>query len=130
MAEHRAVVIWSRNGAAFTDQRYSRLHRWLFDGGVEVAASASPHVVPAPLSVEQAVDPEEAFVASVSSCHMLWFLSIAAQRGYIVESYRDDAVGILEPDESGRRLISLPRISDEPFGYSLGIGQPCCGQFP
>lgn len=112
MAEHRAVVIWSRNGAAFTDQRYSRLHRWLFDGGVEVAASASPHVVPAPLSVEQAVDPEEAFVASVSSCHMLWFLSIAAQRGYIVESYRDDAVGILEPDESGR--LAITRVTLHP----------------
>jgi len=72
MGEYRAVVVWSRDGAVFTDNRYSRAHRWLFDGGVEVPASSSPQVVPLPLSVAAAVDPEEAFVASLSSCHMLW----------------------------------------------------------
>jgi organic hydroperoxide reductase OsmC/OhrA len=95
MAEYRSVVVWDRGNAVFTDNRYSRGHRWQFDGGVEVPASSSPQVVPVPLSVAAAVDPEEAFVASLSSCHMLWFLSIAAGRGWIVDGYRDEAVGVL-----------------------------------
>lgn len=106
MAEYKAVVEWSRDGAAFTDNRYSRGHHWLFDGGVAVPASASPHVVPLPLSVAAAVDPEEAFVASLSSCHMLWFLSIAAQRGFVVESYRDEAVGMLGKDGAGKLMMT------------------------
>jgi len=101
MSEYTVVVEWSRNGAVFTDNRYSRGHRWRFAGGIEVPASASPHVVPLPLSVATAVDPEEAFVASLSSCHMLFFLSIAAKRGFLVESYRDEAVGTLAKDASG-----------------------------
>lgn len=114
MEQYRATVSWQRNGAAFTDQRYSRGHRWRFDGGVEVPASASPQVVPLPMSVEAAVDPEEAFVASLSSCHMLWFLAIAAQRRYVVESYDDDAVGLMEKDAEGRmavtRVTLRPRV--------------------
>ena len=106
MAEYTSVIVWDRNGAAFVDNRYSRAHRWLFDGGVEVPASASPHVVPVPLAVAAAVDPEEAFVASLSSCHMLWFLSIAAQRRFIVDSYRDEAVGILTKDASGKMAMT------------------------
>ena len=106
MAEYKAVVEWSRDGAAFTDNRYSRGHRWLFDGGVEVPASASPHVVPLPMSVAAAVDPEEAFVASLSSCHMLWFLSLAAGRGFVVESYRDEAVGVLGKDGAGKPAMT------------------------
>src|SRR2546422_10694175 len=106
MAEYKSVVQWSRDGAAFTDNRYSRGHRWLFDGGVEVPASSSPEVVPLPLSVAAAVDPEEAFVASLSSCHMLWFLSIAAKRGYLVENYRDEAVGGVAKDASGKQAVS------------------------
>jgi organic hydroperoxide reductase OsmC/OhrA len=93
MGQYTAVVLWERNGAAFTDNRYSRGHRWRFDGGIEVPASSSPLSVPVPLSVAEAVDPEEAFVASLSSCHMLWFLSIAAKRGFLIERYRDEAVG-------------------------------------
>ena len=81
MSEYKTIVLWSRDGAIFTDNRYSRGHRWLFDGGIEVPASSSPHVVPLPLSVAAAVDPEEAFVASLSSCHMLSGLYIAAKRG-------------------------------------------------
>ena len=73
MAEYKSVVVWNREGAVFADNRYSRGHRWLFDGGIEVPASSSPHVVPLPLSVAEAVDPEEAFVVSLSSCHMLFF---------------------------------------------------------
>src|SRR5262250_1581582 len=102
MAEYKAVVAWDRNGAVFTDSKYSRGHRWIFDGGVEVPASASPHVVPLPHSVAAAVDPEEAFVASLSSCHMLWFLFLAAKRGFVVESYRDEAAGVLAKDSAGK----------------------------
>ena len=112
MAEYRALITWSRNGAAFVDNRYSRGHRWQFDGGIEVPASASPHIVPAPLSVAAAVDPEEAFVASLSSCHMLWFLSIAAARGFLVESYRDDALGLISKDETG--ALAITRVTLRP----------------
>ena len=112
MTEYTSVVIWSRDGAAFLDNRYSRGHRWLFDGGVEVPASASPHVVPLPLSVAAAVDPEEAFVVSLSSCHMLWFLSIAAKRGFLVESYRDEALGTLAKDGDGK--LAMTRVTLRP----------------
>jgi organic hydroperoxide reductase OsmC/OhrA len=112
MAEYRARVEWSRGGAVFTDNRYSRAHRWLFDGGTEVPASSSPHVVPLPMSVEAAVDPEEAFVASLASCHMLWFLSLAAKRGFVVESYRDEAIGMLEKDTSGK--LAMTRVTLRP----------------
>ena len=95
MTEHTAQVEWRREGAGFTDGRYNRGHVWRFDGGIEVPASASPHIVRPPMSVPEAVDPEEAFVASLSSCHMPWFLSIAGGRGFVVEHYRDDAPGAL-----------------------------------
>jgi len=95
MSQYTAVITWERNGAVFTDNRYSRAHRWNFDGGIELPASASPHVVPLPLSVAEAVDPEEAFVVALASCHMLWFLSIAAKQGFVVESYRDEATGVM-----------------------------------
>lgn len=112
MASYRAVVEWHRDGARFTDNRYSRGHRWRFDGGVEVPASSSPQVVPVPLSVEAAVDPEEAFVVSLSSCHMLWFLSIAARRGYLVERYVDEATGVMEKDAAGR--LAMTRVTLHP----------------
>lgn len=102
---YTATVAWERNGAVFTDRRYSRAHRWEFDGGVEVPASASPHSVPLPLSLAEAVDPEEAFVASVASCHMLWFLAIAARHGHVVDSYRDAASATMGPDAEGRVAI-------------------------
>ena len=113
LAEHKSIVVWSRNGALFSDNRYSRGHRWLFDGGVEVAASSSPHVVPLPLSVAAAVDPEEAFVASLSSCHMLGFLSIAAKRGFVVDSYRDVAVGQIARNLDGKLAITLVMLHPE-----------------
>src|SRR5512147_2820667 len=106
MSLYTAVIAWERSGAVFTDNRYSRGHRWLFDGGVEVPASSSPHVVPLPLSIEAAVDPEEAFVASLASCHMLWFLSIAAERGFVVDTYRDEAVGVLGKNASGKLMMT------------------------
>lgn len=122
MSEYKAVVAWQRDGAKFTDNRYSRGHRWIFDGGVEVPASASPHVVPPPLSVEAAVDPEEALVASLSSCHMLFFLAFAAKRGFTVESYRDEAVGILEKNAEGR--VAITRVTLRPDARFGGEKQP------
>jgi organic hydroperoxide reductase OsmC/OhrA len=107
MGEYTAAIQWKRSGATFTDNRYSRKHLWRFDGGIEVPASSSPHVVPLPMSVVAAVDPEEAFVASLSSCHMLWFLSIAAKRGFVVEDYRDEAVGVMAKNSSGRMAMML-----------------------
>jgi organic hydroperoxide reductase OsmC/OhrA len=106
MGEYRSVVVWNRNGAVFTDNRYSRGHLWQFDGGIEVPGSASPHVVPKPLSVAEAVDPEEAFVVSLSSCHMLWFLSIAAKRGFVVEKYRDEAIGVMAKNSAGKHAMT------------------------
>ena len=87
MAEHVATIAWQRDGATFIDDNYCRAHTWRFDGGLTIAASPSPHIVPAPMSVAENVDPEEAFVASISSCHMLFFLSICARRGFIVDNY-------------------------------------------
>lgn len=112
MSEYKTVIEWNREGAVFTDKRYSRGHRWLFDGGIEVPASSSPSVVPLPLSVAAAVDPEEAFVASLSSCHMLVFLSIAAKGGFVVDSYRDEAVGVLAKDSSGK--LAMTRVTLRP----------------
>jgi len=94
------------------DKKYSRGHEWIFDGGVTVQASSSPHVVPLPYSVEGNVDPEEAFVASLSSCHMLFYLSEAAKRRYVVDSYEDDSVGIMEIDSEGK--ISMTRVTLKP----------------
>jgi len=111
---HAARISWARGGAAFIDNRYSRLHDWSFDGGVVVPASASPHVVPPPLSAAAAVDPEEALVAAAASCHMLWFLSLAADRGFVVEAYTDDAYGELERVSRGKlafaRIVLRPDI--------------------
>ena len=122
MSEHKTVVTWSRDGAAFTDNRYSRAHRWRFDGGVEVPASSSPHVVPPPMSDAAAVDPEEAFVVSLSSCHMLWLLSIAAKRGFVVESYRDEAVGVIGKDASGN--LAMTRVTLHPETQFGGDSRP------
>ena len=106
MSEHTCTVSWSRGGAAFIDNRYSRAHEWRFDGGAVVAASASPHVVPLPFADAAAVDPEEAFVAAISSCHMLTFLWLAAQRGFVVDSYRDDAAGRMGRNAAGREAVT------------------------
>ena len=106
MGDYRATVEWRRGGDAFTDNRYSRWHRWRFDGGIEVPASASPHVVPQPMSVAGAVDPEEALVAALASCHLLSFLFVAAKRKYLVESYRDEAVGVMTKADDGKYWVS------------------------
>ena len=106
MATHTATVEWSSNGSRFTDRRYSRVHRWSFDGGAVVPASSSPHVVRVPFSDPAGVDPEEGYVAALSSCHMLWFLDIAAQAGYVIESYRDEALGEMGHNEAGKEIVT------------------------
>ena len=131
MGTYMATINWQRNEAKFTDNRYSRAHMWQFDGGCSVPASSSPHVVPLPYSDASAVDPEEAFVASLSSCHMLCFLYIAAKRGFVVDSYRDEAQGMMEEhgkqcDQFGQFLIvhgneisynSSPKILGDFLGH-------------
>ncbi len=102
-----AQVSWERGAQPFTDNRYSRAHAWQFDGGLRVPASSSPLSVPLPMSDAAGVDPEEALVAAVSSCHMLFFLSIAAQRGFVVDSYRDAALGTLGTNSDGRKAMTV-----------------------
>lgn len=116
MSEHRATVAWQREADAdFRRGRYSRRHQWQFDGGAVIAASPSPAVVRAPWSDAGAVDPEEAFVAALASCHMLWFLSLAAERGWTVDAYEDAAIGTLGRIAPGRQAITdvvlRPRIA-------------------
>ena len=105
--EYRASVKWKRDPAAkFTDQRYSRAHTWSFDGGITVPASSSPLSVRLPYSSAEAIDPEEALVAALSSCHMLTFVYVAAKQGFVVDSYDDDAVGVMTKNEHGRMWVS------------------------
>lgn len=120
--EYQALIHWARGDAAFTDNRYSRGHTWGFDGGLEVPASASPFVVRPPLSVEAAIDPEEAFVAALASCHMLWFLHLAAQEGWCVDDYRDAAVGVMGKNPEGR--ISVLSVTLHPKVAFGGAGKP------
>lgn len=105
MAQYTATINWTRQNQDFLSNQYSRGHVWQFDGGVTVPASSSPHVVPLPMSVEANVDPEEAFVAAISSCHMLFFLSIAAKRKFVVDSYIDKAVGTMAKNEQGKMAM-------------------------
>jgi organic hydroperoxide reductase OsmC/OhrA len=107
MAQHTAEILWLRGEQDFLDNRYSRRHLLRFDGGAEVPGSSSTHVVPVPLSDPAAIDPEEAFVASLSSCHLLWFLSIAAKRGFCVDRYCDNAAGTMAKNEDGKMAISV-----------------------
>jgi len=115
MHAYTATVLWERGEDIFTDKRYSRGHVWRFDGGIEVPASSSPSVVRLPFSRADAVDPEEAFVAALASCHMLFVLHLASAAGLVVDRYQDDAVGVMEKNEAGRfwvsRVTLRPRIA-------------------
>jgi organic hydroperoxide reductase OsmC/OhrA len=122
MSAHTVTIRWQRDGQPFTDNKYSRRHTWAFDGGVEVPASSSPHVVPLPYSQSNAVDPEEAFVAALSSCHMLWFLSIAAERRFCVDSYVDDAAGIMGRNALGK--VAVTRVTLRPRAAFVGDRLP------
>jgi organic hydroperoxide reductase OsmC/OhrA len=107
MSTYTAEVLWLRNEGDFAGNRYSRRHLLRFDGGLEVPGSSSPHVVPLPMSDASALDPEEAFVASLSSCHMLWFLSIAAKRKFCVDRYFDAAKGLMEKNAEGKVAMTV-----------------------
>jgi len=111
---YTARVDWTRGDARFSDLKYPRAHRWSFDGGAVIRGSSSPSVVPAPQSDPAAVDPEEAFIAALSSCHMLWFLAIAAKRGCIVDAYSDEAAGVMARNASNRlamtEVVLRPRV--------------------
>ena len=123
MSEYTAKVVWQRNESdVFLDNQYSRGHEWQFDGGAVVAASSSPHVVPLPYSVTENVDPEEAFVAALSSCHMLFFLSIAAKKRWVVEQYADNAHGIMEKNEKGK--LAMSKVWLRPQVIFSGASQP------
>lgn len=122
MSSYCAEVIWTRDGEVFTDQRYSRRHRLRFDGGIEIAGSSSPHVVPLPFSCEAAVDPEETFVAALASCHMLWFLSLAAGRGYVVDRYHDIAQGVMGRNSEGK--LAIVQVTLRPQVGCSGAVQP------
>lgn len=107
MSTYTATIRWSRKSDGdFTKGQYSRVHEWVFDGDVRVPASPSPHIVPAPWSDEHGVDPEEAFVASLSSCHMLFFVDFARRAGLIVDEYVDDAEGVLEKRTDGKMAMT------------------------
>lgn len=115
MSEHLATIRWERGDAAFAGGKFSRVHTWSFDGGQTWEAGASPSVVPAVYNSDTAVDPEEAFVASIASCHMLTFLFYAARGGFLVDSYEDRAVGSLSKGENGvpwvSKVVLSPKIS-------------------
>ena len=106
MAHYEAEVIWQRENQPFLDNKYSRRHVLRFDGGIEIPGSSSPHVVPLPMSDAAAVDPEEAFVAALSSCHMLWFLTVAVKRKFRVDSYHDRAVGVMARNGLGKLAMT------------------------
>jgi len=127
MSVYTAEILWQREEKeAFIDNKYNRAHQWNFDGGASIAASPSPHIVPAPFSVEENVDPEEAFIASLSSCHMLFFLQIAAKRQFIVDKYADNAIGVLGKDSSGK--ISMTTVTLRPHVKFSGDKQPTMQQ--
>ena len=118
--KYRATVRWTRReGESFSDGRYNRAHVWAFDDGLEVPASAAPGNAPRGLSRADAVDPEEALVAALSSCHMLFVLYLAARDGYTVDHYEDEAVGVMEKNERGKLFVS--RVTLNP---SIGFAGP------
>lgn len=122
MSTYCAEIRWARGDQAFTDRRYRRHHAWHFDGGVVVPASSSPGVVPLPMSDAAAVDPEEAFVAALSSCHLLWFLDLACRAGWVVDDYRDAADGVMARNAEGR--LAMTRVTLRPAVRFAGERQP------
>ncbi len=127
MSQYYATIEWLRaENELFTDAKYSRGHRWLFDGGVSVPASSSPHIIPTPYSVAANVDPEEAFVAALSSCHMLWFLHLAAEKSFIVDSYTDSAVGVMAKNSEGK--LAITEVALRPNAEFSGDSLPSAEQ--
>lgn len=118
MANHSVKIIWERGDQNFLDNRYSRKHTIQFDGGLEIPASSSPSNVPVPLSDESAADPEELLIAALSNCHMLWFLAIAAKRGFRVDSYVDDTTGTMAKNAKGKLFLAQATLN--PVTYFSG----------
>ncbi len=117
MSEHKAIITWKRTSPDFLKGKYSREHSWTFDGGLTIPASPSPSNVPLPYSNPAHVDPEEAYVASISSCHMLTFLFIASRQGFQVDSYEDEAIGAMTKNENGVAWISSVTLNPK-IAYS------------
>lgn len=117
MPNYKATIHWKRSGAKFLDHKYQRRHTWTFDSGLTMTAAASPHIVGESYTDPSAIDPEEAFTASVASCHMLWFLSLAAGRGFVVNNYMDNSQGVLEKNSEGKlamtKVIIRPVVTFE-----------------
>ncbi len=107
MSTHLAAIQWTRDNGDFLRGKYSREHTWTFDGGLSIPASPSPSVVPAPYSNPANIDPEEAFVASIASCHMLTYLYLASRQGFQIDSYHDQAVGTITKHENGVPWVSV-----------------------
>ena len=126
MATHEATVDWQRGDANFLDNRYSRRHDVAFDGGVSFAMSSAPSVVPVPRSDPAAVDPEEAFVAALASCHLLSFLYVAAKSGFVVDSYLDHAVGTMAKNARGKAFVS--KVVLKPVVTFAGDAKPSAEQ--
>ena len=123
MSTYAATIRWSRSGEGdFAKGRYSRAHEWAFDGGAVVPASASPDNVPPGTADEAGVDPEEAFIAAISSCHMLFFVDYARRDGFVVDSYVDEAVGVMEKISDGK--IAVTRVTLRPRVAFSGDKQP------
>jgi organic hydroperoxide reductase OsmC/OhrA len=122
MSTYTAALVWERGAQDFLTNKYSRRHLIRFDGGAEVLGSSSPSVVPPPGSDPAGVDPEEAFVASLSSCHMLWFLAIAAKRGFVVDRYEDNPVGLME--RNAERKFAMSVVTLRPKIAFSGDKQP------
>lgn len=113
MAVYTAEVLWKRANQIFVDNCYSRKHVLRFDAGIEIAGSSSPDVVPLPYSAADAIDPEEAYVSSLASCHMLWFLSVAAKRGFVVDRYHDVAEGVMGKNPGGKLMMTVVTLRPE-----------------
>lgn len=122
MSTHKVAVDWDLGDGDFPSRRYDRAHQIRFDGGLTVPGTASPHIVPAPFSRPGAVDPEAAFTASLSACHMLWFLDHAVRAGLIVTAYRDEAEGTLARNASGKMVMT--RVVLRPAVTFAGAAQP------
>jgi organic hydroperoxide reductase OsmC/OhrA len=126
VASYTATVCWKRGDQNFLDRKYSRAHEIRFDGGVVVAGSSSPHVVKLPMSREDAVDPEEMLVASLSMCHMLFFLDFASRAGFVLDSYEDPAEGLFGKDERGR--LAITKVALKPHLVWSGDKQPSAAE--
>jgi organic hydroperoxide reductase OsmC/OhrA len=122
IGNYSARILWSRGDQVFTDRRYSRAHRLQFDGGADIAGSSSPQVVPLPYSDAAAIDPEEMFVAALSSCHMLWFLDLACRAGWCVDAYDDAVAGVMAKDGEGR--LAMTQVTLRPAVAFAGEAQP------